>query len=82
MAEPQLPRIEVVEEVESVPVPVRVEQRLSFLSEHLGMSRNEVAGKLLEMVFREGVDWEDIEYLRTLTDGIVDEADAAVNRTP
>lgn len=82
MPEPEEPRIEVVEEVEAVPVPVPVEKRLSFLADHLGMSREAVAGKLLATVFREGVTWDDIEYLRTLTEGAADEADPAPNRTP
>jgi hypothetical protein len=78
--EPDHPRIEVVEEVEAVPVPVRVEKRIAFLAEHLGLSRQEVAGKLLSMVFREGLDWEDIEYLRELTAGVTSEPPEPMER--
>lgn len=68
MSEPERPRVEVVEEVDSVPVPVSVERRLSYLARHLGMGRAEVTGRLLEMLFREELEWEDVSYVRRLAD--------------
>lgn len=70
MAEPSNPSIEVVEEIDEVPVPVRAGERIAFLADHLGMTRREVAGKLLTMVFRQGLEWQDLEYLRQLTEGV------------
>lgn len=76
------PTIEVVEEIDEVPVPVKVEERIAYLAEHLGLSRQEVAGKLLTMLFREGLEWQDLEYLRRLTDGVAPPPEGDSNRTP
>lgn len=70
MSETSSPSIEVVETVDSVPVPVKIEKRLSFLASHLGTTREDIAGKLLTMVFREDLDWQDLEHLRDLTEGV------------
>lgn len=73
--ETQDPPIRLVVQLDDVELDVRVDQRLRYLAEHLGMDRPDVAAKLLEMVFREGLDWEDITYVRALTEDAVPDED-------
>lgn len=81
VAEASQPPIEVVEEIDEVPVPVQVEERIAYLAEHLGLAREDVAGKLLTMIFREGLEWQDLRYLRQLTDDVTPESDGGRHRT-
>lgn len=81
MAEASQPPIEVVEEIDEVPVPVQVEERIAYLAEHLGLAREDVAGKLLTMIFREGLEWQDLRYLRQLTDDVAPRPDGERHRT-
>ncbi len=71
----QDPPIRLVVELDDVEVDVRVDQRLRYLAEHMGMDRARVAERILEMVFRDDLGWEDIEYVRTLTDPAVAPSD-------